>query len=150
MSNEPTPSRAAINGHPVHPMLVPLPIGAVVAALVADVGYVAEGSRAWALAGVWLVGAGLFSGLIAAAPGAVDFLAVRKIRRNRAALRHGAANGVLLVLLLVSFLLRLPDPEGGVLPSGLILTALSAAVLGYSGWLGGELSYRHMFGVDPR
>ncbi|MUL41982.1 DUF2231 domain-containing protein [Streptomonospora sp. PA3] len=150
MSHEPTPSRAAIKGHPIHPMLVPLPIGMVIAALAADIGYLAEGSRAWALAATWLVGAGLFSGLIAAVPGFVDFLASRTIRRHPSALRHGAANGIVVVLLLVSFLLRLPDPQAAVLPSGLILTALSTAILAYSGWLGGELSYRHMFGVNPR
>ncbi|MDT0301339.1 DUF2231 domain-containing protein [Streptomonospora wellingtoniae] len=149
MSHEPTPSRAAIKGHPIHPMLVALPIGLVVAALAADIGYLAEGSRAWALAGVWLVGGAFFSGLIAAVPGFVDFVGNRRIRRNVTALRHGAVNGVVVVLLLVSFLLRVPDPEGAVLPSGLILSALSAAIVGYSGWLGGELSYRHMFGVDP-
>ncbi|MFD0776426.1 DUF2231 domain-containing protein [Streptomonospora algeriensis] len=150
MSHEPTPSRAAIYGHPVHPMLVPLPIGLVIAALAADVGYWIDGSRAWALAAVWLVGGGFASGLVAAASGLVDYLSVRRIREHRAALLHGIANGVVLVLLAVTFLLRLPDPEGGVLPWGLLLTALSSAALGYSGWLGGELSYRYMFGVNPR
>jgi len=29
-------STAAINGHPIHPMLVPLPIGALVGAFVTD------------------------------------------------------------------------------------------------------------------
>ncbi|KII00228.1 hypothetical protein LP52_02625 [Streptomonospora alba] len=149
MSHEPTPSRAAIKGHPIHPMLIALPIGLVIAALAADIGYLAEGSRAWALAGLWLVGGGLFSGLAAAVPGFVDFIGIQKIRKSAAALRHGAANGVVLVLLLVSFLLRVPDPEGAVLPTGLILSALSTAILGYSGWLGGELSYRRMFGVNP-
>ncbi|GAA4912840.1 DUF2231 domain-containing protein [Streptomonospora salina] len=149
MTHEPTPSRAAVKGHPVHPMLVALPIGLIVAALAADIGYVAEGSPAWASAGVWLVGGGLFSGLAAAVPGLVDFIGVRKIRKSAAALRHGAANGVVLVLLLVTFLLRIPDPEGAVLPTGLMLTALSTAILGYAGWLGGELSFRRMFGVDP-
>lgn len=149
MSHQPTPSRAAIKGHPIHPMLIPLPIGLVIAALGADLGYWLEGSRAWALAGLWLVGGGLISGLFAAVAGFVDFISIRQIREHRVALLHGIGNAVVLVLLLISFLLRLPDVEDAVLPWGLVFTALSTAILGYTGWLGGDLSYKHMFGVNP-
>ncbi|GAB3238722.1 hypothetical protein GCM10027447_38290 [Glycomyces halotolerans] len=150
MTHEPTPSRAAFKGHPLHPALIPLPIGLAIAAFAADLGYWIEGSRAWALAAVWLIGGALVSGVMAAATGLVDFLAEGRIRRHRQARLHGIGNGVVLVLLLITFLVRLPDVENGVLPWGVVLTALGAALLGYTGWLGGELSYRHMFGVNPR
>ena len=39
-----------IAGHPLHPILVTIPIGLFVAALVTDIVYVVDGSHAWAVA----------------------------------------------------------------------------------------------------
>ncbi len=149
MGHEPTPSRAAIKGHPVHPMLIPLPIGLLTAALVADTGYWVDGSRTWALAAVWLLGGVVVTGALAGAAGLVDFMSINKIREHRTAKRHALGNGLVLLLTSVSFLIRLDGVEEGVLPWGILLTALSAAIVTYTGWLGGELSYKHMFGVNP-
>ena len=45
------PSTAAIAGHPLHPAVVPLPIGAFTGALAADVAYAATGDPFFARAG---------------------------------------------------------------------------------------------------
>lgn len=42
---------------------------------------------------------------------------------------------------------RLDDAAAAVLPWGLTLSAINAALLGVTGWYGGELSYRHRIGV---
>jgi uncharacterized membrane protein len=140
-------STAAIARHPVHPMLVPFPIGFLVAALGSDVGYWMTGDAFWARASLWLVGAGLLTGLAAAAAGLVDFFASSRIRELRAAWIHFAGNVTAMALAAVSWILRLPDPAEAVLPGGLLLSALIAAILGVTGWYGGELSYRYRVGV---
>ena len=149
MGQSPTPSRAAVKGHPIHPMLIPLPLGLLTGALVADLGYWIDGSRAWALAGVWLVSGVVLTGTVAAAAGLTDFMSVKKIREHKAAKRHGMGNALMLLLMLINALIRYPDIEGAVLPWGLLLTATSSVIVVYTGWLGGELSYKHMFGVNP-
>jgi uncharacterized membrane protein len=60
---------------------------------------------------------------------------------------HGAGNYVILVLFIVSWLLRLSDPKA---PSiiAYVLSFLGAALLGGTGWLGGELTLRMGIGVD--
>ena len=146
--HEPGPeSTAAIARHPVHPMLVPFPIGFFMAALGSDLGYWITGDAFWARASLWLVGAGLLTGLAAAAAGLVDFVTISRVRELRAAWIHLVGNVTAIALAAVSWILRLPDPAGAVLPGGLLLSAVIASILGVTGWYGGELSYRYRVGV---
>lgn len=145
----PTPSRAALKGHPIHPMLIPLPIGLLTAVAVTDIGYWIDGGRGWALASAWLLAAMVLAGTLAGAAGLTDYLSVQKIREHSVSKKHGIGNGVILTLMLVNLLIRLPDAEAAVLPWGLVLTLVGLAGISYTGWLGGEMSYKHMFGVNP-
>jgi uncharacterized membrane protein len=43
--------------------------------------------------------------------------------------------------------LRRRDPANAIVPVGLALSLLTGGVLLATGWLGGELSYRHRIGV---
>jgi uncharacterized membrane protein len=45
-----TPSRAAIGGHPLHPMVVPFPIAFLVGTLVVDIVFSATSDPFWARA----------------------------------------------------------------------------------------------------
>lgn len=80
---------AAIEGHPLHPALVPLPIGSFVGAFLCDLAYARSHDRFWARGARLLTGAG-------------------------------------------------------------IVTGLAVAVLAVTGWLGGELAFRHRIGVTGR
>jgi uncharacterized membrane protein len=140
-------STAAIARHPIHPMLVPFPIGFLLAALGSDVGYWITQDAFWARASLWLVGAGLLTGLGSAAAGLVDFVTISRVRELRAAWIHFIGNATAIALAAVSWILRLPDPSDAVLPGGLVLSAAIAAILGLTGWYGGELSYRYRVGV---
>jgi uncharacterized membrane protein len=40
-------SKASIGGHPIHPMLIPFPIGLLVFSLIADVIYLWRGNSVW-------------------------------------------------------------------------------------------------------
>lgn len=145
----PAPSFVAIQGHPLHPMLVPLPIGALVFLLATDVGYWSTGDAFWATASLWLVGAAVITGLIAGLVGAGDFVSIRRARQLRAGKVHAIGNGVVIVLAILSWYLRADDPAAAVLPWGLLISAVSVLLLGVTGWMGGELSYRHRIGVLP-
>lgn len=141
------PSTAAISGHPLHPMLVPFPIAYLVGALVSDFAYLGTGDVFWANTSLWLIAAGLVMGVLAAMMGLTDFLTKREIRNHSIAWAHFFGNAVVLALALVNLLIRVGNPEEGVQPAGWILSLVVAGVLVYTGWLGGELAYRHKIGV---
>jgi uncharacterized membrane protein len=122
-----------------------------VAALGSDLAFWATEDPFWARVSLWLVGAGLLTGLAAAAVGFVDFITIARVRELRAAWVHFIGNATAIALAAVSWILRLPDPAAAVLPGGLVLSAIIAAILGVTGWYGGELSYRYRVGKirDP-
>jgi uncharacterized membrane protein len=140
-------SRAAINGHPIHPMLVPLPIGALVGAALADVAYVRTHDPFWARSARHLTDAAIVGATMAAVPGAIDFASRAEIRERPEAWIHAGGNAGVLGLALVSRAARRRDERGAASGSGLVISALSTAILGITGWLGGELAYRHRIGV---
>lgn len=147
--HKPVPSTAAIAGHPLHPMLVPFPIAFLVGALASDLAFWWTADPFWARASLWLAGAGLVTGVVAAVAGLTDFLGDSRVRSYAAAWVHFGGNAAVLLLTLCSVLIRLGDPAGAVLPIGLILSLVVAGMLMLTGWLGGELSYRHRIGVIP-
>ena len=141
------PSNAAFRGHPIHPMLIPLPIGALVLSLVTDLVFVFGGSEFWAEASWWLLWAGLVTGALAAAVGAVDYLTIHRVRSHRAGNIHLVANVAVLGLVVANLWIRAGDHATAITPAGAIITIVTAGLLGVSGWYGGELSYRHGVGV---
>jgi uncharacterized membrane protein len=138
-------STASIKGHPIHPMLVPFPIVLFLAALATDVAFAVDGSRGWAEASKWLLGAGIVGALLAALAGFVDFFGNSRIRQFRDAWLHMLANLAAVVVELVNFVLRLSN-EAAAGSVGLILSVVAALVLLFSGWKGGALVYHHGVG----
>ena len=98
-----------IAGHPLHPILVTIPIGLFVAALVTDIAYVVDGSHAWAVASRWLIGGGLVGALLAALAGFTDFAGNANIRAFRVAWLHLFANLALVLIEGSNLILRLTD-----------------------------------------
>jgi uncharacterized membrane protein len=140
-------STAAIAGHPIHPMLVPFPIASLVGALVTDIVFMITENPFWAEASRWLLLAGLITGALAAIFGLIDFVTIDKIRQHRAAWIHFLGNSLVMILALVNLFMR---PENTVPTTGLVISVIIALILVVTGWLGGELSYRHRIGVLPR
>jgi uncharacterized membrane protein len=139
-------SIAAIDRHPLHPMLVPLPIGAFVGAAVADIAYRRTGDRFWARAARHLTEAGIVTGALAGLVGSVDFTGRQEIRRHGSAWVHGLGNATVLGLAVASRALRADHGRPG-RDAAMALSLASVGILGVTGWLGGELSYRHRIGV---
>lgn len=146
----PKPSTFAIAGHPVHPMLIPFPIAFLVGALVTDLVFALTAAELFGRMSVWLLAAGIVTGVVAAVPGLVDWLTTRRARRLAAGKIHAWGNALILAIAVVNGGLRVfGDPLMAITPWGLILSAVVALGLAVTGWTGGELSYRHMIGVDP-
>ena len=142
-------SRLKFLGHPIHPMLIVLPLGLFASAVLFDVVYLATGDAALAEVVFWNITLGIIGGLAAALFGLIDWLGIPwDTRAKRIGLIHGGGNLVIVGLFLVSWFLRLPNhayaPD--LLPFLLGLVAVVFA-LG-TAWLGGELVYRLRVGVD--
>lgn len=142
-------STFAIKGHPIHPMLVPIPIAFFIAALVTDLIFMLDRSNGWATASTWLLGGGLGGALLAAVAGFTDFASNRRIREFRDAWLHLFANLTVVLIEGVNLILRLPD--AAVAGSfGVYLSGAAVVILAFSGWKGGELVYRHGVGQIER
>src|SRR5438309_5758197 len=64
-------------GHPFHPILVTIPIGAWVCSLVFDIGsHLAAEARPLALGSLWLIAIGIVGALVAAMIGFLDLFAI--------------------------------------------------------------------------
>jgi len=140
-------STARILGHPIHPMLVPYPIALFTGALVADVAYTLGERPFWAEAGFWLLVGGLAGAGAAALAGFADFLGDRRVRGLGTAWQHMLGNVTLVVLEAINLLLRVGDPTAPLPTPGILLSAAAFLLLGFTGWRGGDLVYRHRVGI---
>lgn len=144
-------STAKIAGHPIHPMLVPFPIAFLVATFLCDLAFWRTGSPFWATAAMWLLAAALAMAVLTALAGLIDFLGDRSIRALSTAWLHFLGNGIAVVLALLNFVIRLRDgATAGVLPWGIWISLVVVLILLVTGWLGGELVFRHRVGVADR
>jgi uncharacterized membrane protein len=140
-------STARFMGHPIHPMLVPFPIAFFIGAFLADLAFLKLGDDFWATAAFWLLAAGLVGAALAAVAGLTDFLGDRRIRALGDAWLHMLANVTVVLIELVNVFLRLGDPVAALPSPGVYLSGAAFLLLGFSGWKGGDLVYRHRVGV---
>ena len=139
---------AGPEGHPFHPFVVPVPVGAFVSSLIFDIltwtradglPYLVDGA-------FWLIGVGLVGALIAAGLGVLDLRAIpRPTRPFGIAVTHAALNAGAVVLFIIGYAWRAGDHvELDKTRSGqLALSALAVALLLVAVWLGQTLTYRY-------
>ena len=129
-------------GHPLHPVVVALPIGSWTATLALDA-LELMGKQEMAAGADATVAVGLLGALGSATSGLTQWqYTIEKPRR--VGLLHGLVNASATTLYAVSLLARL---------RGARRTGRMTALLGYGmvmlgGYLGGELSYKYRLGVD--
>lgn len=140
-------STAQIAGHPLHPMLVPIPIACFVGTLLTDIAYWQTANMQWANFSAWMLTLGLIVALLAVIAGVIDFLGDRRIRDLRAVWIHAVGNAIALMLAIVNAFIHSRDAYTSVVPAGLILSALTVLILLLTGWMGWEMVYRHRVGV---
>lgn len=145
----PTPnSRAAIAGHPLHPMMIHFPVAALIGLVATDFAFFWTADPFWERASLWLVGVGAFGGCIASLAGIVDLVTVTEIRRKITAWCHAIIAVMMLSLASLNWLLRFSAPGEQLERWGFFLTLLTAVLIALAAYLGGRLVYEHGVGVD--
>ncbi len=140
-------SPASILKHPVHPMLIPFPIALWIFSLVCDVIYASGwGGGLWNDMAFYAMAGGVIGALLAAVPGYLDYRSLTDPRVTSIGRWHMLINLFIVILFAVNLWLRTTSEPGALLP--IMLSLLGVAMLGVSGWLGGELVYVHGVAVD--
>jgi uncharacterized membrane protein len=134
-------------GHPFHPILVTIPIGAWVASVVFDLAsHVAGPAAALAVGAQWLLAIGVLGALAAACVGFLDYLVIPSgTPAHGTALQHMVLNLVVTFGFAGSFAWRLGSHRGATAWGPLVVSLVCLALLTVPGSLGGKLAYR--FGV---
>lgn len=141
-------SRAAVYGHPIHPFIVVFPIAFLVGTLASDVAFWSTLDAFWSRASTWLLGAGIVMGLLASVAGLIDFLTISHVRSLAASWVHLLGNATAIVLSIWNVWQRLGDSSrAAILPYGIMLSPIAVAIYLVTGWLGGELVFRHRIGM---
>ncbi|MFJ8686392.1 DUF2231 domain-containing protein [Micromonospora wenchangensis] len=142
-------SRLKVLGHPVHPMLVMFPVALLVTGTLFDVVDTVGGPDFLAEVAYWNITVGLVGGLLAAAAGVFDLLAIPAgTRAKRVALTHAAANVAVILLFAAVWAVRLNAESRAAGGALIAIEVVGLAILGVSAWLGGELVDRLGVGVD--
>lgn len=147
-------SPASIGGHPVHPMIIPFPIALWVFSLVADVIYLWRGNPVWRdyVAFYALLG-GIIGAAVAAVPGLIDWLSLTDKAVVKLANWHARLNVIALLIFAASFYLRTTSGAAMVSESytiPLALSVLGVILITISGWLGGEMVFKHGVAVEAQ
>lgn len=137
---------ASIARHPIHPMLVPLPIGLWLFSFVCDLLFVfGQGVSLWFTLAFYTMIGGLVGAALAAIPGFIDMLSLTGSRK-RIALAHMTINLVVVALYAFNIGLRIDGSGASTLP--VIMSGAAVALLAVSGWLGGHMVYVYRVAVD--
>jgi uncharacterized membrane protein len=146
-AKQPVSAMAGPYGHPFHPLLVTVPIGAWTASLVFDIasrvttgpGFLAQGS-------LWLIAVGVIGALAAACTGFLDLFGIPAgTPAFRTALVHMTLNLLVTAGYAAGFAWRYGSYHrpGPVAAGPLALSAGCLVLLGVSGFLGGKLAFRY-------
>jgi uncharacterized membrane protein len=147
-------SPASIGGHPIHPMLIPFPIALWAFSLIADVIYLWRGNPAWRdWIAFYTLLAGTIGAALAAVFGIIDWLSIKDREVKKVADWHARLNVIALLIFAASFYLRTTSGAGlvgGSYTIPFVLSVVGVILITISGWLGGELVFRHGVAVDRR
>lgn len=124
-------------GHPVHPVLVTIPLGTWTVTPIFDFVYRDE------QAARRLIGLGLMAAPSALVTGWVDW-SERDVRQRRVGLVHAGANALAIALLFASYRRRACSTD----VAAKVLSGVAVGVLGVAGALGGHLTYAQGAGVQ--
>lgn len=141
-------SRVSIAKHPVHPMLVPFPIGLWVFSFIADAIFLMGwGGPVWNDVAFYTMVGGTLGALLAAPFGLADLLSIQDRITQRIGRMHLVLNLLIVGIFAVDLWLRRQAGTGAGLP--VTLSGVAILMLLASGWLGGEMVYVHGAGVQP-
>ncbi len=130
-------------GHPLHPVLTDIPIGAWTLAVMCDLVAAQRGSAEAARMADTLTIIGAVAAVPTAIAGVADYSAIDE-SATALATAHGLLNSAGLLLNLVS----IRDRASGNRNRGVLLSTVAFGLLNASAWIGGEMVYHKRVGVD--
>lgn len=145
-------SKARIGSHPLHPMIIAVPITCYLATFASLLALAATKDPFWFRLALWANLIGVISALVAAVPGVIDFLGLvpgRTVAR-RTGYVHAVANVSALVLFAISLYLMADaygEREVFHRTGAIILTGAGVLITLIAGWFGWEMVQRHHLGV---
>jgi uncharacterized membrane protein len=141
-------SRVSVAKHPIHPMLVVVPLGLWVAALAFDIAAAFTMNGMWRTLAFWNIIGGIVGALVAAVPGFLDYLTMQG-RVGRIATWHMILNLAAVAVFALNAFVRTRVGMESAWP--LTLTVIGVVEVFVAGWLGGEMVYVERVGVvEPR
>ena len=146
-------SKASIGGHPVHPMLIPFPIALWTTSFATDVIFYFYRNSSLILISKFMLAAGCLGATAAAVPGIIDWLSITDSKVKRIADWHARLNIIALIVFAISLYFRMKIGTHWVnyhLRIPFLLSFLGVILISISGYLGGELAYKHGVGVAPQ
>lgn len=135
-------TRASIASHPIHSMMIGLPIGLFVFSFFSDVMWLFTRAQPWETVAFYTLAGAIVTALMASVPGFIDYGGLRHERSRSVARWHMVLNLLAVALGAVSLWLRWAgEYSESILP--ILLGAATVATLGISGWLGATLVHVH-------
>jgi nitrite reductase/ring-hydroxylating ferredoxin subunit/uncharacterized membrane protein len=130
-------------GHPLHPVLTDLPIGAWCVAFVLDVAGLCGETKKFQPGADAAVNIGIAGALAAAAAGITDWKEI-SLEARKTGMVHGLLNSAALACYIASSLQRSKNNR----TAAVISAGVGLAIIAASSWLGGHLVYASQIGVE--
>lgn len=133
-------------------MLIPFPIALWVFSLVADVIFFWRGNPVWRdYLAFYALLAGIIGAAAAAVPGLIDWLSLTDKAVVKIANWHARLNVIALLVFAASCYLRTTSGFSmvGSYTVPLALSVIGVILICISGWLGGEMVFKHAVAVKP-
>jgi uncharacterized membrane protein len=132
-------------GHPLHPIMVTIPIGVWVASLIFDLANLfGDEHESFSRGAIWLIAIGVVGALLAAILGFLDFTTLTAgTVAHRTAVIHLSINLTVVVLFVIGFIIRVNSDYDRLSIPAFIISIIALIMLTVSGWLGGKLAYHY-------
>jgi uncharacterized membrane protein len=133
-------------------MLIPFPFALWFFSLVSDAIYfLIDSNPVWNTVALYTLAGGIVGAALAAVPGIIDYFSIKDEKVSRIAGWHARLNVLALLIFAGSFYLRTAtgsDLVGESLTIPVLLSVLGVILISISGWLGGEMVYKHQVAVE--
>ena len=139
--------RAAVGSHPIYSTLAAFPAVCFTLTFATDIAYWQTADLMWQRFAEWLLLVGITVGVVAVLVGVVARIMRRRTTVERPTSLHLLGNVVVLCLAVANSLVHARDGWTGVVPEGLILSAVTVAVMILTAWIGHAILVRHQAGV---
>ena len=131
-------------GHPLHPVLTDIPLGAWTMAVLFDIIYIFNRSHTWVSAADLTIFIGVLAALATALTGFTDWNETFG-RERRVGVAHGLINTVVVLLYIISLIVRV---SGGSRGAAIVLAFIGYVLVLSAAYLGGDLVFSIGTGVN--